>query len=87
MISELSDVLAKMGSGNYMVELKEDYVGEFVEIKNSMEQIIASTKEALNTIQNAAGEIDAGSYSLQRRLIDLAEGCTVQAGESTDVPI
>ena len=85
MISELSDVLAKMGSGNYMVELKEDYVGEFVEIKNSMEQIIASTKEALNTIQNAAGEIDAGSSQLAKAAIDLAEGCTVQAGKVSDV--
>lgn len=85
MISELSDVLAKMGSGNYMVELKEDYVGEFVEIKNSMEQIIASTKEALNTIQNAAGEIDAGSSQLAQAATDLAEGCTVQAGKVSDV--
>ena len=85
MISELSDVLAKMGSGNYMVELKEDYVGEFVEIKNSMEQIIASTKEALNTIQNAAGEIDAGSSQLAKAAIDLAEGCTVQSGKVSDV--
>ena len=80
MISELSDVLAKMGSGNYMVELKE-----FVEIKNSMEQIIASTKEALNTIQNAAGEIDAGSSQLAKAAIDLAEGCTVQSGKVSDV--
>ncbi len=85
MISELSTVLANMGDGNYNVELKEEYVGEFVQIKESMTQIIASTKEVLNTIQNASNGIDSGSSQLAQAATDLAEGCTIQAGKVSDV--
>lgn len=85
MISELSDVLANMAKGNYLVELKEDYVGEFAEIKDSMNGIIDITKKALHTIQNAANEIDAGSGQLAKAATDLAQGCTAQAGKVSDV--
>lgn len=85
MISEISDVLGKMAGGNYLVELQENYVGEFVEIKDSMYKIIESTKKALSSIQEAAKEIDAGSEQLAQAATDLAEGCTVQSGQVSDV--
>lgn len=85
MISEVSDVLGKMAAGNYLVELQENYVGEFVEIKDSMYKIIESTKKALSSIQEAAKEIDAGSEQLAQAATDLAEGCTVQSGQVSDV--
>ena len=85
MISEISGVLGEMANGNYNVELKEQYVGEFVEIKDSMYKIIDSTKKALNTIADAAKEIDAGSEQLAQAATDLADGCTVQSGKVSDV--
>ena len=85
MISEISDVLGKMANGNYLVEPQEEYVGEFVEIKDSMYKIIESTKKALSSIQEAAKEIDAGSEQLAQAATDLAEGCTVQSGQVSDV--
>ncbi|MDY5883377.1 MAG: methyl-accepting chemotaxis protein [Roseburia sp.] len=85
MISELSHVLDLMAKGNYQVELKEAYVGEFVAIKDSMHQIIESTKSALSTIQDASKEIDAGSEQLAQAATDLAEGCTVQSGKVSEV--
>ena len=85
MISEISGVLGQMANGNYNVELKEQYVGEFVEIKDSMYQIIDSTRKALSTIQDAAKEIDAGSEQLAQAATDLADGCTVQSGKVSDV--
>lgn len=45
MIGEISAVLGKIADGNYKVELTENYVGEFVEIKNSLYKIIDSMKE------------------------------------------
>ncbi len=44
MISEISSVLGSMADGNYQVSLNETYVGEFVEIRESMYKIIDSTK-------------------------------------------
>lgn len=85
MISEISDVLGNMARGNYNVHVREEYVGEFVEIRNSMEQIITATRKTIVTIQNAANEIDGGSEQLANTASSLAEGCTEQAGKISDV--
>lgn len=85
MISEISEVLGSMGQGNYNVSVTQTYVGEFVKIKESLEQIIVDMKGVLSTLQDAATEIDAGSDQLSHAAIDLAEGCTVQAGQVSEV--
>lgn len=85
MIAEISDILGNMGQGNYNVSVKQEYVGEFVKIKESFEQIIADMKNVLSTLQDAASEIDAGSNQLSHAAVDLAEGCTVQAGQVSEV--
>lgn len=85
MITEISTVLGKMGEGNYNVQLDEQYVGEFVAIKDSMTKIIADTRHTLTTIRTAANEIDGGSEQLAQAASDLAEGCTVQASSVSDV--
>ena len=85
MISEISGVLGSMGQGNYNVTLNETYVGEFVAIKESMEKIIADTRNTLVTIRNAANEIDSGSEQLANAATDLAEGCTEQSSQVSQV--
>lgn len=85
MIAEISDVLGKMGDGNYNVSMNSVYVGEFVKIKESMLKIITDMRETLITIQNAAKEIDAGSEQLASAASDLAEGCTIQANQVSKV--
>lgn len=85
MITEISDILRSMGAGNYNVSVKQEYVGEFVKIKESFEQIITDMKGVLSTLQAAASEIDAGSSQLSHAAVDLAEGCTVQAGQVSEV--
>lgn len=85
MITEIADVLGSMGQGNYRVEVKENYVGEFVKIKAAMEDIIAETKSMLNTIRNTAQEIDGGSEQLAKAAMDLADGSTVQASKMQEV--
>lgn len=85
MVTEISTVLGKMGQGNYNVQLNEQYVGEFVGIKDSMTKIIADTRHTLTTIRTAANEIDGGSEQLAQAASDLAEGCTVQASSVSEV--
>lgn len=85
MITEISDILGRMGQGNYNVSVTQEYVGEFVKIKESLEQIIIDMKGVLSTLQDAATEIDAGSEQLSHAAVDLAEGCTVQAGQVSEV--
>lgn len=79
MISEISAVLDQMGGGNYRVNLQQEYVGEFKQIKESLLVIIESMKETLNTLRVAADEINMGSEQLASAAQDLAEGSSDQA--------
>lgn len=54
MIMEISNILEQMGQGKYNVEITQEYVGEFAQIKDSMLKIIEDTKKTLNTIREAA---------------------------------
>ena len=85
MITEISDVLGQMGNGNYNIDVRQEYVGEFVAIKESMLKINEDTKKTLMTIRDTTQEIDAGSEQLAKAAVDLAEGCTVQAGQVAEV--
>lgn len=85
MIHEISDVLGQMGSGNYHVEVTQEYVGEFVQIKESLIKIIADMKQVLQTIKDTAAEVDGGSEQLAKAAMDLADGCTIQSTKVAEV--
>lgn len=85
MINEISSVLGQMGTGNYKVEITQEYVGDFIHIKESMLKIVDDTKNMLSTIRNTAQEIDGGSEQLAKAAMDLAEGSTVQAAKVSQI--
>ncbi len=85
MISEISSVLEHMAQGNYNVDVTQEYVGEFEAIKESLLKIKEETKNVLLTIRDTAQQIDSGSEQLAQASVDLAEGCTAQALEVTDL--
>lgn len=80
-IAEISYVLEQMGQGNYKIELEQNYVGEFVAIKESFIKICREISETLLTIREVSTQINSGSEQLSKAAEDLAEGCTIQAGE------
>ena len=49
-IAEISDILVPMGKGNYRVEPTEEYVDGFVQIKDSMVNILADNESLWNGI-------------------------------------
>lgn len=79
MISEISAVLEKMGNGDYKVQIEQEYVGEFVQIKESFMIIKEKMRETLLTIREVSSQIDSGSEQLACAAEDLAEGSTIQA--------
>lgn len=85
MISEITQVLEKMGNGNYRIEIEQEYVGEFVSIKDSFVQIGEKMRETLKTIRDVSGQIDSGSEQLAFAAQDLAENCTMQAGQVSEL--
>ena len=79
MIKEITQTLEKMGNGNYQIEIEQEYVGEFVTIKESFVQIGEKMRETIKTIRTVSGQIDSGSEQLAYAAQDLAENCTLQA--------
>lgn len=85
MIEEITQTLEKMGNGNYRIEIEQEYVGEFITIRDSFEQIGAKMRETLKTIREVSVQIDGGSEQLACAAQDLAENCTVQAGQVAEL--
>lgn len=85
MISEISSILGFMGNGNYQFEIKQEYVGEFSQIKESIIKIGEAMRETLHTMRDVAEQIDAGSEQLSCAAQDLAGGSTIQATQVAEV--
>lgn len=84
-IDEISYILEQMGQGNYIVKIEQNYVGEYVRIKDSLNQIVDDMRKTVSTIQDVAREIDSGSAQLAYAADDLATACTGQATEVSDL--
>lgn len=85
MIQEITQTLEMMGNGNYRIEIRQEYVGEFISIKESLLQIAEKMRETLRTIRNVSGQIDSGSEQLAFAAQDLAENCTLQAAQVSEL--
>lgn len=84
-MDEISEVLEKMGDGNYNIEVKQEYVGEFVQIKDSFLRIGEKMRSTLQTIRTAAVQINSGSEQMASASQDLAEGSMVQASQVSEL--
>lgn len=84
-VKEISDVLENMGNGNYRVDIKQEYVGEFIKIKDSFFVIGEKMKEMITTLKEAAAQINSGSEQLACAAEDLAEGSTNQANQVSNL--
>lgn len=78
-ITDISDVLAKMATGDFTAKPAIEYEGDFVAIKNSFAQINTSLKEIISNIDNASGEVLLESRDISEGSRALAEGATRQA--------
>lgn len=85
MMEEITGILGQMGEGNYDIQVKQEYVGEFVTIRESFLKIGEQMRSTLLTIRNASGEISNGTEQLNCAAEDLARGCTDQAMQVSDL--
>ncbi|KNY28918.1 methyl-accepting chemotaxis protein [Pseudobacteroides cellulosolvens] len=78
-VSDISNTLTEMANGNLVVALNGDYRGDFIEIKNSLNNIIKSFNDVLNDINNAASQVALGSRQMSQSAQVLSQGSTEQA--------
>lgn len=87
MIYEIAYSLEEMSNGNYALNFETEYVGEFVTIKESLEEIVNGMKKIISTISEATKDMDEGSKGLATASESLAASCTAQAMEVSDIII
>lgn len=81
-ISDLSRLMSLMADGNFAIstEIEDKYVGEFVELLESVRNMNRKMNSTLRHIEESAEQVTAGSENLAQSAQDLAEGATEQAG-------
>ncbi len=84
-IDEISYILEQMGQGNYIITVNQEYVGEYVKIKDSLNKIVEDMRGTVTTIQAVTSEIDSGAGQLAFAAEDLASACTGQATVVSDL--
>lgn len=81
-ISDLSRLMSLMADGNFAIstEIEDKYVGEFVELLESVRNMNRKMNSTLRHVEESAEQVTAGSANLAQSAQDLAEGATEQAG-------
>ncbi|HBA97824.1 MAG TPA: methyl-accepting chemotaxis protein [Lachnospiraceae bacterium] len=79
MVQEISDTLGEMSNGNYNINIRQEYVGQFIQIKESFISIGEKMREMLLAMREVSASVDKGSEQLSCAAEDLAESCTSQA--------
>lgn len=78
-ISEIDRLLAELSAGNFLIDIGEDFKGDFSEITTSFRGIVDSLSDAMREIDKNAESVQKGSMDLAGASQILAEGATDQA--------
>ena len=78
-ITEIDEHLAQLSKGNFLIDIGEDFKGDFAEITRSFRSIVDSLSAAMREIDRNAENVQKGSMDLAGASQILAEGATDQA--------
>ena len=78
-IDEISYILSEMSSGNLMVGITSEYQGDFIKLKDSINEIIQSLSETLLEINTAADQVASGTAQVSDGNQEISQGATEQA--------
>ncbi len=86
-INELSFILEKFAEGDMTVEIKNEFHGDFITIKNSVCKIINTMNQILAEINNTAEEVANGSNQVSAGNQTIAQGATEQASSIEELTV
>lgn len=78
-ISEIDNHLAELSDGNFLINVNDDFKGDFAQISQSFRGIIQSLSAAMRDIDSNAESVQKGAMDLAGASQTLAEGATDQA--------
>lgn len=78
-IDEISSVLKEMSDGNMDVDIRTQYRGNFVELKDSINHIVNSLNKVLFDINMSADQVASGTRQVSDGSQEISQGATEQA--------
>jgi methyl-accepting chemotaxis protein len=86
-IRNIDEVVTEISSGNLAVNISQDFLGDFIPIKNSLEQFVTSMSETLYSIQLVSDQVAIGSEQLSAAALTLSEGALEQTSVTEELSI
>ena len=78
-IGEIASVLDAIASGDLTASTQQEYVGDFISIKASLDGIQAKLNDTLSQIRESAEQVSSGAEQVSNGAQALAQGATEQA--------
>ncbi|WP_243129163.1 methyl-accepting chemotaxis protein [Hathewaya massiliensis] len=78
-IEDIDSILGKISQKDMTVSIEKEYIGDFVNIKNSLENIIIYLNSTFLEIREAIGQVNGGSEQVSATAQSLSQGATEQA--------
>jgi len=78
-INESVKVLGELANGNLVMELENDYTGEFAKLKNALLHVSDTLKDTIGKIKYSADSINMNAEQVSNGAQVLAQGTTEQA--------
>ena len=84
-IGEISDILGAIAKGDLTQEAQQDYTGDFLAIKKSLDSILGALNQTMGQIAASANHVSDGSDQVSASAQTLAQGATEQASAVTEI--
>ena len=78
-IDEIQNVMSTMAAGNFDIEFQKEFIGDFVNIRDSVESFSEDISKSMIEIANASEQVSGGDDQIAAAGQALAESCTDQA--------
>lgn len=79
MIDDISSVLGELAANNFAAEASAEYKGDFIKIKESMQDILDNLNKTVYGIKEGAGQVLEGAAQMSATSQELAEDASQQA--------
>lgn len=84
-IGEISEVLGAIAKGDLTQETQQNYMGDFLAIKKSLDSILGALNQTMGQFAASASHVSDGAEQVSASAQTLAQGATEQASAVTEI--